>query len=147
LEAVGFIWDQLAADWEEGFKETLEYKNQHGEPNAPRSYISSSGFRLGQWLSRQRTIYKSQKILPERAARLEAVGFIWDPQAAAWEEGFKETLEYKNQHGDPNARYSYVSPNGFRLGQWQNVQSAHNRGKRLTKERYHRLADIGFRFC
>lgn len=39
------------------------------------------------------------KITPERVARLEAIGFEWDPQKAQWNAMFKKLQKYAEEMG------------------------------------------------
>ena len=36
----------------------------------------------------------------ERTARLEALGFVWDPNDAAWDESYRRLEAYRAEHGD-----------------------------------------------
>ena len=55
--------------------------------------------RLGRWVHYQRVEYwifqqkGSAKITEERIARLNAIGFEWDPQKAQWEKMFAKLKE------------------------------------------------------
>jgi ferredoxin-thioredoxin reductase catalytic subunit len=118
LNAIGFIWDILAEAFENGFYEPCRYKKQFGTPNAPSNYITAEGFKLGIWHGTQRKAYKQNEILSDRVRRLESIGFAWDLIEDAFEEGFKETLKYKEKFGNPNAPTRYKTPEGFKLGAW-----------------------------
>ena len=39
------------------------------------------------------------KISPERIARLDAIGFEWDPQRARWNIMYQKLLQFCNEHG------------------------------------------------
>jgi hypothetical protein len=74
LDELGFVWDQLEADWERGFSYLKLYKESAGDCRVPRSH-KESGFRLGQWVSVQR---RNKTTMPkERRQRLDELGFIW----------------------------------------------------------------------
>ena len=76
LDALGFVWDVLAAQWEEGLRSLERFRQEKGDCLVPKSYRDpTSGFRLGSWVSEQR---KAQDMmLPERRQRLDALGFVW----------------------------------------------------------------------
>ena len=65
-------------------------------------------FRLGIWVSRQRTEYKKFRagetsgMTAERIQRLEAEGFVWNPLDDLWDTRFSELEEYKQEHGHCN---------------------------------------------
>jgi len=55
----------------------LLYKNSTGNTNAPASYMTTEGYRLGYWQTTQRGNYKKGKLSPDRIKRLEEIGFKW----------------------------------------------------------------------
>ena len=78
---------------------------------------------------------------PERKQRLDDIGFIWDPFAEAWEEGFNKLLQFKEQEGHCKVPVTYEIA-GFNLGNWVGTQ---RRAKdSMSPERKQRLDDIGF---
>ncbi|MBI4745015.1 MAG: helicase associated domain-containing protein [Deltaproteobacteria bacterium] len=144
LEEIGFIWDHLDDAFEQGFRDTLEYMKQYGTPNAPRNYESSAGLKLGSWQHVIRRFYAKGKLSRERVRRLEEIGFAWNRFDKSFDIGFQETLKHKAQFGIPNARNSYITENGFRLGAWQqNKKQQHKKGK-LPQNQIKLLEGIGF---
>tara|TARA_Y100000294_G_C8357318_1_gene257263 strand:- start:189 stop:614 length:426 start_codon:yes stop_codon:yes gene_type:complete len=82
LEEIGFIWNLHEEAFEQGCQETLRYKKQSGDANAPIAYKTPEGFALGPWQSRQRDKFK-QGILDKRnIKKLEEVGFLWKKRRA-----------------------------------------------------------------
>ena len=77
LEDIGFIWDILGKAWEKGYQETLKYKKEFGNANAPQRYKTPDGFNLGKWQGTQRTAYDKGKLNNERIKRLEKIVFLW----------------------------------------------------------------------
>ncbi|HHT9144666.1 MAG: helicase associated domain-containing protein [Candidatus Brocadiaceae bacterium] len=142
LEEVGFKWNFNIEDesFEKGFNETLKYKEQFGNANAPPAYKTSDGYPLGRWQSKRRQAYKGGRLSPEKIKRFEEIGFVFKPYDASFEKGLMETLKYKEQFGDPNA------PDSCKLGKWQGKKrQAYKKGK-LSPERIKRLEDIGFKW-
>jgi hypothetical protein len=76
LEALKFVWDPLAADWEEGFSYLQRFHQRGGHCRVLWNYCdSATGFQLGQWVNVQR---RAQATLSsERRQRLDALGFVW----------------------------------------------------------------------
>ena len=97
---------------------------------------------LGMWLSKQRTIKKKNKLSPERIARLEALGVVWDLLDAAWEERFAELVAYQTQHG--NSLVSIGYPENPALGLWVSKQRTAKRVGTLSTERIARLDALAF---
>jgi superfamily II DNA or RNA helicase len=77
--------DGLIPSWDKMYAELMAYKEAHGCCNVPRS--SSS---LGTWCSTQRMRRKEGYITSEQIARLDAIGFCWDPLAAEWDKNYAE---------------------------------------------------------
>jgi hypothetical protein len=144
LEKIGFIWDILEEQFENGIQETLLYKNNTGNPNANARHKTLKGFELGKWQSHQRSNYKKGELSSDRIKRLEEIGFIWDPFEEQFEKGFQETLNYKMSSGNPNTPNHYKTPKGYLLGSWQAHQRAYYRIGKLSPEKIKRFEEIGF---
>lgn len=80
LDRLGFIWDPLTEQWERGYTELLKFKDINGHVQVPKSHKTDNGFALGRWVGTQRLEYRSNKLTRERKARLDKVGFIWEPR-------------------------------------------------------------------
>lgn len=115
-----------------GLQETIKHKEQFGDSNAHQSGVTAEGFNLGSWQSTKRQSYKMGKLSDERIGKLEEVGFKWNfnIEDASFEKGFNETLKYKEQSGDANARISHKTSEGYPLGRWQSKRrQAYKNGK------------------
>lgn len=75
----------------------------------------------------------------ERISRLEAAGIVWDPQEAAWEEGF---AYFRRCQRRPISK-TYVTENGYHLGTWVKNQRAQRKRGELGKKRTKRLEAAG----
>jgi Helicase associated domain len=74
LDEIGFEWDRLDSKWENMLEELLAFKDKHGHVKVPKSW--STG--LCQWVQKQRQLNKKSNLSPERKAKLEELGFLWD---------------------------------------------------------------------
>ncbi|WP_430465015.1 helicase associated domain-containing protein [Tabrizicola sp.] len=74
LDSIGFVWNALAANWDEAFEVLSAYRFREGHCNVPQKHIEH-GFNLGAWVGSQRI--KKAKLVPERLGRLNAIGFVW----------------------------------------------------------------------
>ena len=94
LEAVGVVWDVLAAQWEQNYALLRAFVEREGHANVPKSH-EEDGERLGQWLGTQRKRWRARgwseeerkaksasALSDEEVARLEAVGVVWQPRRA-----------------------------------------------------------------
>jgi hypothetical protein len=138
LDDIGFIWDTLAEAWEEGFNKLLQFKEQEGHCRVA-SRFKLNEFNLGAWVGTQRKAKDSMS--PERKQRLDDIGFIWDPFAEAWEEGFNKLLQFKELEGHCRVAQGFKL-NEFNLGNW--VSTQRNAKDSMSPERKQRLDDIGF---
>jgi len=140
LEELGFAWNSLDAVWEDMFTALSVYKQTCGDCNVPSGRKDNA--QLAQWCSRQRQVYKNNKLSPDRFKRLEDIGFGWDPFVANWEEMFAALLNYKQTHDDCSVPNEWEeNPD---LGQWGQRQRNVYKKDKLSPERIKRLEDIGF---
>ena len=138
LDDLGFIWDELAASWEEGVDHLKVYKDREGNCRVPKEWKEGS-FKLGEWVGVQR---QNKRNMPaERRHRLEALGFVWNALADQWEEGLRRLEHYKDRVGHCRVPHGYKE-NGFGLGQW--VLAQRQKTKTPSEERRRRLDELGF---
>jgi Helicase associated domain len=83
LDALGFVWDPAATQWETGFEHLQEYVRMHKHCRVPHKYKSSDGFALGIWVNNLRK--RRSFLSDERIGRLDALGFIWNTRQAGIE--------------------------------------------------------------
>ena len=140
LEQLGFVWDLRTVVWEQMFAELSAYKQVHGDCNVLKE--SADEPKLGAWCSAQRRKYKGKNLSRDQIARLEQLGFIWDPFSLAWEQTFAELVAYKQKHCDHN--FSTVWKENPKLGAWCQTQRTKYRIKNLSLDRIIRLGELGF---
>jgi superfamily II DNA or RNA helicase len=142
LDALGFVWNVLDSQWEDGFEHLQAFIKDNGNSNVPLKYNSSDGFNLGFWVSNQRALREKEKLSDERKARLDALGFVWDALASQWEEGFEHLQAFIKDNGHCRIPGKYKSSDGYPLGQWVNGQRS--RMKSISARRKSRLEGVGF---
>lgn len=88
LTAIGMIWDgTFDAQWQSAYAKAEEYYRQNGDLNIPYVYCTADGYKLGQWLARQKSAKKAPGkqsncvMTPERIQKLERIGVVWDSDA------------------------------------------------------------------
>ncbi|MBI5674921.1 MAG: Helicase associated domain protein [Nitrospirae bacterium] len=146
LEYIGVKWAMPDKTFEFWIQETLRYKKQTSDSNAPVNYITPKGYKLGSWQHNQRQNYKKGKLGTEKIKMLEEIGFNWPFIEGAFEKGFQETLKYKDEFGDANTRLSCTKSDGYNLGNWQSTQRQNYKNGKLDSERIKRLEAIGFKW-
>jgi len=142
LTELGFEWDPVAQQWEEGFQLLQAYHAENDHCSVPQRY-TFDGYLLGTWLNTQRKARKKGILLAEREKRLTELGFEWDPVAQQWEEGFQLLQAYhaENDHCSVPAKETF---NDFKLGTWVSIQRKARKEGSLLAEREKRLTDLGF---
>ena len=136
----GSSWDPLFEQWEEGYRHLKTFVEEHGHCRVPIGHKSSDGYRLGQWVCVQRQ--RRNEMSAERKARLDALGFVWDPLFEQWEEGYRHLKAFVEEHGHCRVPIGHKSSDGYRLGRWVGVQR--QRRNEMSAERKTQLDALGF---
>ena len=144
LDAVGFIWDALEVQWQEGLEHLNAYVTDNKNSRIPQLYRSADGFTLGRWVAQQRNYRKKNALSAERIAQLDALGFIWDPFEGLWEKGFEHLKDYVSENKNCNVAIKHKSSDGYGLGSWINHQRLVRKRNNLSAERIARLDALGF---
>jgi len=139
LEDIDFSWEIVDTIWEEMFAALKKYKRKHGDCNVPQKW--SENCQLGTWVSTQRQVKRNGKPSEESIRRLDALGFVWDPANAHWEQMFAALEKYMHMHGNCNVSRNY--PDNPRLGAWMIKQRAAMNDGKLTAGRRAKLERIG----
>jgi DNA-binding TFAR19-related protein (PDSD5 family) len=138
LKEIGFVWDPLTQQWEEGFAALTRFKEREGNCSVKHGH-KEDGLNLGAWVLNQRTL--KDTLTPERIERLEAIGFVWDQHTQQWEEGLAALERFKEREGHCSVSYLHKEDD-LKLGTWVGTQRGHK--YTLTPERFKRLEAIGF---
>ena len=130
---------QISDGWYEQFGALLDFREEHGHCKVPRSHFNLS---LYAWVRNQREYFKKGKLVEDRIARLEELGFVWDVTEEAWEKNFLELKRFREEHGHCKVPWRY--PKNPQLASWIfDRRKDFNRGD-LSEDRIARLEEIGF---
>ena len=144
LDAIGMIWDSLDYFWEQNFKLAKEYYLTYGNLDIRTNYRSEDGKHLGNWILRQRQLYKSNSLTDEQINKLDSIGMDWmDRVDRIWENGFIEAKNYSDEYGNLSVPKNYRSKTDFPLGIWIQRQRSLYKNNNIFEDRIKRLTDIG----
>ena len=144
LDSIGMIWDSLDYFWEQNFRLAKEYYLTYGNLDIPTNYKSTDGKHLGNWILRQRQLYKSNSLTDEQIKKLDSIGMDWmDRVDRVWENGFIEAKNYSEEYGNLSVPKNYRSNTDFPLGIWIQRQRSLYKNKKISDDRIKRLTDVG----
>lgn len=144
LDSIGMIWDSLDYFWEQNFRLAKEYYLTYGNLDIPTNYKSTDGKHLGNWILRQRQLYKSNSLTDEQIKKLDSIGMVWmDRVDRVWENGFIEAKNYSEEYGNLSVPKNYRSNTDFPLGIWIQRQRSLYKNKKISDDRIKRLTDVG----
>lgn len=144
LDSIGMIWDSLDYFWEQNFRLAKEYYLTYGNLDIPTNYKSTDGKHLGNWILRQRQLYKSNSLTDEQIKKLDSIGMDWmDRVDRIWENGFIEAKNYSEEYGNLSVPKNYRSNTDFPLGIWIQRQRSLYKNKKISDDRIKRLTDVG----
>jgi hypothetical protein len=135
-ELHGWVWDVKEARWWESLKNLYIYVDQYTTSLVPKRYIAKDGFALGNWVVAQRVAYKHGKLSQEQQQALtELPDWTWERRKTRkdrWREGFEYLRAYVKLTGHARVPVSYITMDGYALGNWISQQRmAYRDGKLL----------------
>ena len=139
LTAIGMVWE-IEDTWEIGFEHAQQYFQEHHNLNVPRGWVCSDGYCLSSWLHNQRNSFRNPSkyhyITQDQARRLEAIGIVWNPSGEQWMEAYRHAEEYLKLLDGKPWKTTYVSPDGFKTGQWirGQIRAFHRGGMKKDKK-------------
>lgn len=137
-----YLVEQVTASWSFwfGLLEAFVERERHAKVRS--NYKTADGYRLGGWVSNQRSLLSTGMLDQSRRARLDEIGFVWDAFDDGWEKRFSELTEYKNKLGDCRVPFGWVE--NIELSLWVGTQRQDKKKGRIDSERTSRLSEIGF---
>ncbi len=107
----------------------------------PANHVED-GFRLGRWVSNNRSQGRGIHLSPDRAAALEALlGWTLDAREDDWREGIDHLRRFVAREGHPRVPQGHVE-DGLRPGSWVSGRRAAHRKGRLPQERADMLESV-----
>ncbi len=169
LDAIGFEWEppgwhtaalveHRESKWESKFAELTAFKQARGHARVPKNWRENPA--LGQWLQKQRSKYRKGSgvggLLPERLARLDALGTEWRENPAPsrsqprpvlpqgpkekWENRYARLVAFHRLNGHADVPGRPDRP----LRKWVLEQRAKHAEGSLEADQISRLEALGF---
>ncbi|MFF8950694.1 Helicase associated domain protein [Streptomyces sp. NPDC014940] len=136
------------ANWKAGHRAAVAFRERTGHLAVPYGHRelmpARHSFPLGRWLADQRRALAAGRMATERAEELDALGMVWDPTDAAWEENLSAARAYYAEAGTLAAPVTTTALDKP-VGQWlANCRKKHGLGKNqaVTQRRAAQLAEI-----
>lgn len=142
LNKLGMVWNVYTFEWENHYKEAVEFYNEYGHLDIPYNYISSSGDNIGTWLLKQKKLKRLEKLEDWKIQKLEALGVNWRLLDFLWESHFNMAKQYYKENGNLLIPVNYIIDN-FRLGSWIVHQRQKYKENRLSDYQIKKLEKIG----
>ncbi|MGW4349016.1 Helicase associated domain protein [Streptomyces sp. NPDC004690] len=89
----------LSAPRRAGLAAAIRFHAEYGHLQVPADYEDAFGYRLGQFITSQRTAHARNLLEEDWTAELDALGMIWDHHEAVWQGQFTTVTAYHQQHG------------------------------------------------
>ncbi|MFE9500890.1 helicase associated domain-containing protein, partial [Streptomyces collinus] len=136
------------ANWKAGHQAAVAYRKRTGHLVVPYGHRelmpAGHSFPLGRWLADQRRALAAGRMASERAEELDALGIVWDPADAAWEENLSAARAYFAEAGTLAAPVTATALDKP-VGQWlANCRKKNGLGKNqaVAQRRAAQLAEI-----
>jgi hypothetical protein len=97
--------------WDMQYEQLVEFKRHNGLCMVPLTDKQEKV--MGYWVSRQRSIYKNNKMRVDRKNRLDEIGFAW----TSWSKQYEKMVEFKRKHG-----HCMMPSSNCELGRWVSRQ-------------------------
>lgn len=130
--------------WEKQYQQAEAYYRLYGHLDIPADYVAANGEKVGEWLREQRKERTVRQLTASQVRRLNAIGMRWEgTHKQQWQTGYDAAKAYWDTHGHLRVAASFVTEDGFRLGNWLNAQKRRYYAGKLEEDRVKCLLQIG----
>lgn len=145
LNNIGFVWERHENSWEQGFTEMEKYGRRFGHFSVPMDWAEAPFLR--KWINGQREAKRKQTLDPLRQARMDAIGFVWNPPLKEvwkkeWTEMYLKLRHYRDRFGDCDVPQNWSEDE--KLGRWVTWHRIARKRRGLKPDREQQLNEIGF---
>jgi uncharacterized protein YbgA (DUF1722 family) len=149
LDALKFDWKSKGHDksWNHQFEKLVEFRRKNGHCIMPPNYEQDK--RLDNWVNKQRTYRKADKLRQDRKELLDELGFVWRAGSnennwfdKKWEQQFEKLVEFKRKNGHCLVPQEHGQDDS--LGCWVNQQRVLQNKNIIIRDRKELLDELGF---
>ena len=148
LDAIGMFWgNRHAESWETNYRAAEKYYQAHGDLDLTSGYITEGGLALGKWIIELRRQRKNgtASLTPERIARLDAIGMVWD-KTDSWEYRYELSKNYLQDNHCTTIPRDYKTADGIWLGTWlyrqRRILEGYPSGQKLSERQRQLLRQL-----
>ena len=145
---------ELDQKWHQQRQKLVEFKQKNGHCMVPQGYEQDKS--LGQWVSRQRTLYTNNNMGQDRKELLNEIGFVWKADnlvariAAGrakgddmrWRQKYEKLVEFQRKNGHCIVPKVFVQDKA--LGNWVSAQRKKYASNTLREDRKDLLEALEF---
>lgn len=126
--------------WDRGYKKLVEYKNNFGIVDVPKSLVFN-GYKLGRWCLQQKIYYNKGELSQSRIDKLNSIGFVFDSLEEEWNRRYEQYKRYVSENKTLYVPKQTVYENE-NLGSWILTQKHRFKVGKLSEERIKKLETI-----
>lgn len=139
----GWVWGSRDARFKEGLGLLRAHQEATGSASPDQFCVHPSGFTLGAWVSRVRTLYRTGALPAQRVEQLQSVpGWAWNPMAERWQSTVAAVRASAGQHGGITNIPRHTQVEGVRVLAWATRQRHRHHVGRLTPQETTALESI-----
>lgn len=131
LENVSIKWNFHSESWDYKYSLLKDYYDKHGNIDVKKSYVTSDGIRLGEWLTTQRQKYKKNELGFVEIGLLEKLGIKWtiynkdnktsEKKNNSWNDYYNALKNYYLKNHSLNIP-GWYQEDGLYIGKWLSRQ-------------------------
>ncbi|WP_370671750.1 MULTISPECIES: helicase associated domain-containing protein [unclassified Streptomyces] len=84
--------------WADGWNAAIGYFERYDHLDVPSEYTDPSGYPLGLWIGRQRSLYASGGLAPDRALALTSLNISWSHPQGSFGHRLEQSIAFADTH-------------------------------------------------
>ena len=133
--------------WLISYNKLVDYYKKFGHSDVRQRYVTSDGFKLGMWLSNQKTAYKKGKLSKKRFELLNKLNVNWYKDSSLnWYKLYSKLCQYYKENGNIDVKQHYITKDGYELGKWLSSQRQSYKRGTLVKEKIKLLEKLNIKW-